>query len=68
LDADDQLIHQIATNAADYAVGAFGMHLDKHRQLRLWKRYYDSALSSLITFQGLQRSHRTRGLAEASVN
>ncbi len=65
---DEVLIRQIATNAADHAVGAFGQHLDKQRQLRLWKRFYDSARSSLITFHGLQDRPSVRALAKASEN
>jgi hypothetical protein len=64
----EELIRQLATNAADYAVGAFGQHLPKHRQMRLWKRHFDSVLASLITFQELQRSNRVRALAMASEN
>ena len=60
----NNLMDQIATNAADYAVGQYGRHLPGSQQQRLWKRYYDSALAALMTFEELNaaRSIRTRDL------
>jgi hypothetical protein len=64
----DELMRQIATNAADYAVGKFGQRLPKGRQIRLWKRHYDNVYASLITFDDLQRARRVRAMAVISEN
>jgi hypothetical protein len=58
------LMDQIATNAADYAVAKYGLHLTAFQQQRLWKRYYDSALAALMTFEELNtpRAIRARDL------
>ncbi len=63
-----QLMRQIATNAADYAVGKYGQHLSKGKQLALWQRHYDSVIASLMTFDDLQRARRIRAQAIASEN
>jgi hypothetical protein len=58
------LMDQIATNAADYAVGKYGLRLPGSQQQRLWKRYYDSALAALMTYEelGTARAIRARDL------
>lgn len=54
------LMDQIATNAADYALGQYGPHLPGSKQQRLWKRYYDSALAALMTFEELNTARAIR--------
>lgn len=64
----DKLMKQIATNAADYAVGRYGQHLPKGKQIRLWKRFYDSALASLMTFEEVDGARKVRARAVISEN
>jgi hypothetical protein len=64
----DELMRQVATNAAEYAVGKYGQNLPKAKQIALWKRYYDNSLSSLITFHELQHARRIRAQALISEN
>jgi hypothetical protein len=58
------LMDQIATNAADYAVAQYGLHLPAFQQRRLWKRFYESALAALMTFEelGTSRAIQARDL------
>ena len=62
------LMDQIATNAADYAVGQYGLHLPGSKQQRLWKRYYESALAALMTFEELNVACGIRARAIISQN
>ncbi len=62
------LMDQIATNAADYAIAKFGLHLPGSKQQRLWKRYYDSALAALMTFEELNAARAIRARAIISQN
>ena len=64
----DPLMEQIATNAADYAVGKYGLHMSKGRQIRLWKRYYDSAMAALMTFEEVDGARKTRARSLISEN
>jgi hypothetical protein len=62
------LINEIAQNAADYAVAHYGLHLPKARQLKLWKRYYDSVLSALITYEEVDTARKVRARSVISEN
>ena len=62
------LMQQLATNAGDYAVGKYGMHLPKGRQLALWKRYYDSTLAALMAYEDITRARSIRARSFISEN
>jgi hypothetical protein len=62
------LMDQIATNAADYAVSKYGLHLPGSKQQRLWKRHYESAMAALLTFEELKQARAIRARAVISQN
>ena len=64
----DDIIREIAANAADYAVGQFGQHLPKGKQLALWQRYYDTAIASIYAFEEIRRARSIRARAFCSEN
>ena len=59
----DDIIRDIAANAADYAVGKFGQHLPKGKQLALWQRYYDTAIASIYAYEEIRRARSIRARA-----
>ena len=50
------LIEQIANAAGQYAVDNWGQDLPKGKQLKLFKRHYDTALAALVAFDDMTRS------------
>ena len=64
----DPLMDAIATQAAEYAVGRYGLHLSKDRQLRLWERHYDGALASLVAYQDILDAQKVRREAFECLN
>lgn len=64
----DELIEELASNAADLEVARTAMNRPKHRQLRVWKRTYDSVYASLVAYQEIERARRIRANTLASEN
>jgi hypothetical protein len=64
----DKLMIQIATNAAEYAVGRWGQNLPRAKQLALWKRFHDSSYVSFIAYHNLSQARRVRARAMVSEN
>jgi hypothetical protein len=64
----DPLMSQVAIQAADDAIGRFGLHLPHRKQRRLWKRYYDSTLAALMTFEEINGARKVRARSFTSHN
>jgi hypothetical protein len=64
----NQVHIDIATNAADYAVGKYGQHLSKGKQMALWQRHYDCALGAMLALEDAIQARKVRARAFISLN
>jgi hypothetical protein len=53
------LMEEIACNAAHFAVDNWGKSLSKGQQVTMWRRYYDSVLAALMTYEETKSSRVT---------
>ena len=62
------LMEELACNAAHFAVDNWGQYLGKGEQLGMWKRYYDSVLAALMTYEETRAAVATRASAASTLN
>ena len=64
----DELMGQIARNAAHYAVDNWGNDLTDGERAIMWQRYFDSVLAALATFDEIDGARKVRARALVSEN
>ncbi len=57
---DDELLWEIAQNAAEHAAWSHGKHKDKRERAALYQAHFDSVLAGLMVFAEIVegRNHR----------
>ncbi len=64
----ESLMHQIAVNAAHYAVDNWGKHLPPSEKAEMWQQFYDSAYAAIMTWDEASSAGRFRAAALISEN
>jgi hypothetical protein len=62
------LMEELACNAAHFAVDNWGCRLGNGERLMMWKRYYDSVLDALMTYEETRAAVAVRTRALISEN